>query len=62
MKMAVSSSKSYDRTYLGEANAGRHEVTFLDAHLDLDAAALAQGFEAVCVFVNDSVSRPVLER
>jgi len=38
-----------------------HEMTFFDVRLDRDTAALAQGHEAVCCFVNDTLDRGVLE-
>ena len=60
MRTAVFSTKRYDRDFLTAANAGLHELHFLEAHLDASTAALAAGFEAVCVFVNDTVDAEVL--
>ena len=60
MKTAVFSTKRYDREFLTEANAGAHELHFLEAHLDELTAVLAGGCGAVCVFVNDTVDAPVL--
>ena len=60
MKTAVFSTKPYDRDFLTAANAGAHELHFLEAHLDASTALLAAGFGAVCVFVNDTVDAPVL--
>lgn len=63
MRVAVYSSKSYDRDYLDRANAdGRHAFTYLESRLDLDSAAAAQGFPALCLFVNDSADATVLEQ
>lgn len=63
MKVAVFSTKPYDSTYLKAANAGHdHDLLFLEARLTRHTAALAQGYEGVCVFVNDDVSAPVIER
>lgn len=54
MRVAVFSTKQYDRQYLLDANAhGRHALTFLDVRLGAETAALAEGFDAVCLFVND---------
>lgn len=62
MRVAVFGTKGYDRHFLSEANAGRgHELVFLEPRLDASTAPLAAGCEAVCVFVNDSVDRQVLE-
>ncbi len=65
MRIAVFSAKSYDREHLSHANrayadGSSHSLTFLDAHLDETTAALARGFDAVCVFVNDRLTRGVL--
>ena len=55
MKVAVFSAKSYDREFLNLANASRHDLHFFEPHLNEKTAALAAGFQAVCVFVNDHV-------
>lgn len=60
MNIAVFSTRPYDRIFLEAANAGRHEMTFFEAPLDPKTARLAEGCDAVCVFVNDSVSEDVL--
>ncbi len=61
MKVAVFSSKPYEEASLAAANGGRHELTFLEAHLNARTAPLAAGHDAVCAFVNDNLSAPVLE-
>lgn len=61
MKIAVFSAKRYDREFLEAANAGAHTLRFLAPHLDEETASLAAGFDAVCVFVNDTLDAPVLE-
>lgn len=54
MRAAVFSTKSYDRQFFTAANAGgAHDLVFLEARLDAATAPLADGFDAVCVFVND---------
>lgn len=60
MKVAVFSSKTYDQQSLEAANQGRHEFTFFESHLTPQTAALSQGHQAVCCFVNDSVSDATL--
>lgn len=62
MKVLVYDTHSYDRTFLEAANAGRHELHYTATQLDIQTAALAQGFEAVCLFVNDQATADVLER
>jgi D-lactate dehydrogenase len=61
MKIAVFSAKRYDREFLEAANAGTHLLRFLEPHLNDETVSLAAGFDAVCVFVNDTLSAPVLE-
>jgi D-lactate dehydrogenase len=53
MKVTVFSTKPYDRQFLDEANAGRHELHYLDCRLSVATAALAKGSSAVCLFAND---------
>lgn len=60
MKVAVFSTKPYDRRFLDQANGGRHTLRFLDARLSADTAALAKGADAVCAFVNDELDAATL--
>jgi len=63
MRVAVFSTKPYDRTFLERANGGfGHELTFFEPRLTSETSSLADGFPAVCVFVNDILDAPVLER
>jgi D-lactate dehydrogenase len=55
VKVAVFSTRNYDREFLSLANASRHELHFFEPHLSGETAGLAAGFTAVCVFVNDGV-------
>ncbi|XXF77825.1 2-hydroxyacid dehydrogenase [Myxococcaceae bacterium GXIMD 01537] len=62
MKLAVFDTHKYDREALEAANARYgHSLVFLEPRLTLQTAQLAQGFEAVCSFVNDKVDARVLE-
>ena len=60
MKVAIFSTKNYDREFLSAANGSRHELRFFEPHLNGETAGLATGFEAVCVFVNDQVNAAVI--
>ncbi len=63
MKVAVFSSKSYDRRFLEAANAAQghpHQFAFFEAHLTRETSPLAAGFPAVCAFVNDQLGAEVL--
>lgn len=63
MRIAVFSTKDYDREFLERANENhRHELQFFETRLTERTASVAEGFEAVCPFVNDNVGRSVLER
>ncbi len=63
MKVAVFSTKSYDRAFLQEANARHgHRLEFFQARLDAQTAPLAAGYPGVCVFVNDLLDRTALEQ
>ncbi|MDZ8223827.1 MULTISPECIES: 2-hydroxyacid dehydrogenase [unclassified Nostoc] len=62
MKVAVFSTKVYDRKFLSAANSRtQHELVFFEPRLNRDTAILAAGFPAVCVFVHDQVDAPTLE-
>ncbi|MFY1698846.1 2-hydroxyacid dehydrogenase [Solwaraspora sp. WMMA2101] len=62
MRVAVFSTKPYDTRFLTEANAAAgHDLVFLEPRLSPETAPLAAGADAVCAFVNDDLSAPVLE-
>ncbi len=63
MRILFFSTQAYDSESF-QASNHQHgfELHFQQAHLQADTAVLAQGFEVVCAFVNDDLSRPVLER
>lgn len=63
MRVAVFSTKSYDRQFLevaNEASGGPHRLTFLEARLSAQTAPLAGDANAVCAFVNDQLDRMTL--
>ncbi|MEX2504365.1 MAG: 2-hydroxyacid dehydrogenase [Egicoccus sp.] len=63
MRIAVFSTRAYDRRFLDEANLEHgHDLHYFDARLDHDTVPLADGFEGVCVFVNDTVDAEVVAR
>jgi D-lactate dehydrogenase len=59
MRVAVFSTKAYDRRYLTDANTSGHDLTFLDVRLGPETVPLAAGYEGVCLFVNDVVTADV---
>lgn len=63
MRVAMFSAKPYDRRSFEERNAPHgHEITYLEPRLSAQTAALAHGFPAVCLFVNDEADAPVIAR
>jgi len=62
MRIAVFSTKSYDRQFLDAANADAgHELRYIETRLSAETAALASGAGAVCAFVNDLLDRDTLK-
>ncbi len=63
MKVAVFSTKSYDRDFLESANTeGRHDLVFLEPRLTYETSTLANGSQAVCAFVNDQLDAQTLSK
>ena len=63
MRVAVFSTRPYDRLFLERANAGgRHQLEFHESRLDDSSAGAANGALAVCAFVNDHLDARVLRR
>jgi len=63
MKVAVFSTKPYDRQFLNAANSlleTPHELTFFEPRLTIETAPLAAHHDAVCCFVHDVLDRDVL--
>lgn len=61
MKVAMFSTRSYDINHfnplLGDQNI---EIEYFDTQLNIHTFQLAHGHDAVCAFVNDDLSAPVL--
>ena len=60
MKIALFSSKPYDEKYFNRENKFDHEITYFPAHLNTQTLSLAKGYEAICVFVNDKITREMI--
>lgn len=61
MKVVVYSTHKFEREYLESIIRG-HAMRLLDTRLNLETASLAQGSQAVSIFVNDDASAPVLQK
>lgn len=63
MKVAFFDTKPYDlpgfRRYAEQENV---EIKFFETRLNEDTAALAAGYDCVCVFVNDTVNAAVVDK
>ncbi len=63
MKVAVFSTKDYDRQSLDRANARYgHVLVYLQTRLTSATASLAEGCQGVCAFVNDQLDADTLRR
>jgi len=62
MKIAIFSTKPHDRDSLGIALSLKHELSFFQPRLDSATALLAEGFDAVCVFVGDHLDEACLKK
>ena len=62
MKVAVFSTKPYDRHFLNLANEKfGHELTYFDNRLRPETSVLAQGAESVSIFVNDEINAETID-
>ncbi|MCF7838635.1 MAG: 2-hydroxyacid dehydrogenase [Candidatus Marinimicrobia bacterium] len=61
-RVAVFDSKSYDEEFLRGALGERPlRLKFFSERLNADTVALAQGYDAVCAFVNDTLDAVVMD-
>ncbi len=60
MKVAVFSIKPFEKPYLEESNASKHELKFIPDALSVLTASLAKGCDAIGVFTNDDLSASVM--
>lgn len=59
MKIAIFSTYTYDEAFLKRFNTG-HDLTFLVLPLNEQTVSLCRGFDAICIFVNDTVNASVI--
>lgn len=63
MKIAFFDTKNYDKASFDKFNLQNGiEFKYFETKLNEDTVELANGFDAVCVFVNDTVSAKVIDR
>jgi D-lactate dehydrogenase len=62
VKVAVFAAKKYEIAAFDEVNQSfGHELTYFETRLTQATAALAAGYEGVCIFVNDEANRQTIE-
>lgn len=63
MKIAFYDTHSYDKEAFSKANKQyKYEIEFMDFKLNEKTVNSAEGYEAVCVFVNDVLNKKVINR
>jgi D-lactate dehydrogenase len=63
MKLAMFSAQAFERPFFAAANADlHHDIEFHDEALYQQTAGMAEGFAAVCAFVNDKLDGATLSR
>lgn len=66
LKIAFFGTKDYDRTFFSELVKDKgegtynSEIKYFDSRLGPETVRLARGYDAVCAFVNDDLSKPVV--
>jgi D-lactate dehydrogenase len=61
MQVAVYSTHKFEKTFL-EEHCKNHDLRFIETRLTEETTGLAKGAQAICIFVNDDASAPVLEK
>ncbi|KAJ2976887.1 hypothetical protein NQ176_g4685 [Zarea fungicola] len=64
MKLAVFSTKPYDRQYLNAVHSktdAKIDIIYHEVPLNEETVSLTEDAQAVCVFVNDSLGTTVVE-
>ncbi len=61
IKIAFFDTKEYDKKLFDEYNKNYgYDITYLESKLNSETAPLANGFDAVCIFVNDIVDEKTI--
>ena len=62
IKIALFDAKSYDKASFEKYISKDVSITFFETRLTEDTVELANGFDVVCVFVNDIVNKTVIDK
>ncbi len=60
MKIAFFDSKPYDEEVFSKFSTDNFEMKFFETKLNEDTVSLAKNFDCICVFVNDTVNKNVI--
>ena len=62
LKIAFFDTKPYDRASFDRQNRGfGFQLTFFPSHLTEETVPLCQGYDAVCAFVNDRITKGIID-
>lgn len=63
MKIAFYTAKPYDRIWFEPlAEKYKMSITFLEAHCNPRTLGLAQGYDAICIFINDYIDAAMIDQ
>jgi D-lactate dehydrogenase len=62
MDAIIYSTHKFEKEFIVKANAGHHQLKFVELPLSLETGHLAEGSPAISIFVNDDASEKVLEK
>ncbi len=62
MRVIVFSTHGFEKEFLLKANNQKHELVFVESRLSMETVHLANGFDAVSLFVNDKADSQVVEQ
>ncbi len=63
IKIAFFDAKEYDKnSFIASNSNGEFEIKYFETRLSEDTCLLAEGYDAVCVFVNDDVNSNIIDK
>lgn len=62
IKIAFFDAKDYDRESFIKSNEDKYQIDYFETRLTPDTCRLAEGYDAVCVFVNDDINKEVIDK
>ena len=63
IRIAFFDAKDYDRdSFIKANNKNEYDITYFETRLSVDTVRLTDGYDAVCVFVNDDINKEVIDK